>query len=989
VRQIRADSLRWVVGILYAVMGTMMLVAPHLFSGPIYATLRPHIAWWGSGFLLSGVILLSVAVLKSPVRLRVLAHLLAGAIVVALAGGLIGITTTGGVTWIVLGASTAVAAFIPYARGDLDQRALQLLALVAATDALLMGLTMLFYGAQYEPPAFDPVRPAVPWVASLLLVAGLALLAAQARRNVPELAFKGAHLLLSAAFLAYILFISLPLRAWTGVAIYTIIGGSVGLLPWLGWRLDRIDSSSLETRLAFAFSLSVTLPLIVVVSLGSGVLATGAPTDPGDVNGFREASLVILLLLAALAVASGIYLARRLASPLRALADATRRMAAGDVTAGLPRSGVSEIANLSRDFDEMRERLVARTAERERLLRLLSAVLEVRGEEVTVLDGSGRILMRSRAARRTHGAGDGQLREASKEPEPREEEGVPPELEETLARRVLGGESFADEVLALESKEGSERVYLVSGTALKDENGRVEAGITVARDITEQRRLEGALRESERRERLLAELGAVITGLVDPVIVYDSSGRPVRANPAARTLFGPEAAGQDAEGLSRAISLRQPDGETVAPERLPSVRALRGKTIAGERYLLTDAGGKTRMVEASASPLEVGGRLEGAVATWHDGTEREQLLEEVQRRSAELKAAISSSADGLLIYSPTGDVVLMNPAAERILGYTEGERRLPIAERLALLRIETPEGKPFLPGRLPMQKALMGESVFGVVAVIHPPRREAFWVTMSAAPFYDTSGRLLGAVLTITDITPIRRLQEQRAKHVLGISHGLRTPLTVIQGQAQLLLKALDLAGVDGRLHRGTEAIAASAQRMGLTLRDLVDLTSLENGQQLRLNRVPVELPAFVGGLQERLRAVLPMERLQVEAEEGLPKVLADPDRLERVIANLLSNAFKFSEPDTEVTLRLSKEKGMVAVSVTDLGVGISPKQLRNIFDPYQRVEQGPQRGESMGLGLYLAKGLVEAMGGQIWVKSKSGKGSSFSFTMPLAREDR
>jgi len=260
---------------------------------------------------------------------------------------------------------------------------------------------------------------------------------------------------------------------------------------------------------------------------------------------------------------------------------------------------------------------------------------------------------------------------------------------------------------------------------------------------------------------------------------------------------------------------------------------------------------------------------------------------------------------------------------------------------------------------------------------------------MSAAPFYDTSGRLLGAVLTITDITPIRRLQEQRAKHVLGISHGLRTPLTVIQGQAQLLLKALDLAGVDGRLHRGTEAIAASAQRMGLTLRDLVDLTSLENGQQLRLNRVPVELPAFVGGLQERLRAVLPMERLQVEAEEGLPKVLADPDRLERVIANLLSNAFKFSEPDTEVTLRLSKEKGMVAVSVTDLGVGISPKQLRNIFDPYQRVEQGPQRGESMGLGLYLAKGLVEAMGGQIWVKSKSGKGSSFSFTMPLAREDR
>lgn len=365
--------------------------------------------------------------------------------------------------------------------------------------------------------------------------------------------------------------------------------------------------------------------------------------------------------------------------------------------------------------------------------------------------------------------------------------------------------------------------------------------------------------------------------------------------------------------------------------------------------------------------------------------ERERLVAEVQRRSAELKAAISSSADGLLIFDQTGEMALVNPAAERILRFGEEEMKLPLAKRIELLRIETPEGKPFPPDQVPPRRALRGESPSSVVAVMHPPRGEPLWVSLSEAPIKAPSGRVLGAVLTFTDITPLHRLQQQRAKHILGISHGLRTPLTVIQGHAQLLLRALDRAGMDGRLHRGAKAISASAQRMSLTLRDLVDLTSLENNQPLRLNQVSVDLPAFVSGLKERLSGVLPMERLRLKAPKWLPPVPADSDRLERVLVNLLSNAFKFSQPDTEVTLRLSKRKGELVVSVADLGVGIPPQQLPYIFDPYQRVEIGPKRGESMGLGLYLAKGLVEAMGGRIWAESEVGKGSTFSFSLPIA----
>ncbi|MGI5835308.1 MAG: PAS domain-containing sensor histidine kinase, partial [Chloroflexota bacterium] len=363
--------------------------------------------------------------------------------------------------------------------------------------------------------------------------------------------------------------------------------------------------------------------------------------------------------------------------------------------------------------------------------------------------------------------------------------------------------------------------------------------------------------------------------------------------------------------------------------------------------------------------------------------ERGRLIAEVQRRSAELKAAISSSADGLLIFDATGELTLVNPAAERMLGFSDDEMKLPLEKQIELFRIETPEGTPIPPEQASPKRALRGETPPSIVARIYPPHGDPLWVSLSEAPIKTPGGRVLGAVLTFTDITPIQKLQQQRAKHILGISHGLRTPLTVIQGQAQLLLRELGQAGLDGRLQMEAEAISASAKRMSLTLRDLVDLTSLESNQPLRLNRVPVELPAFVRDMQERLRAVLPMDRLRVEIQEELPPVSADPDRLERVLVNLLSNAFKFSPPNAEVTLSISSGPSEVTLTVTDRGRGILPEQLPYIFDPYQRAEAGPGQGESIGLGLYLSKGLVEAMGGRIWAESELGKGSGFSFTLP------
>ncbi|HEX2923308.1 MAG TPA: ATP-binding protein, partial [Chloroflexota bacterium] len=130
------------------------------------------------------------------------------------------------------------------------------------------------------------------------------------------------------------------------------------------------------------------------------------------------------------------------------------------------------------------------------------------------------------------------------------------------------------------------------------------------------------------------------------------------------------------------------------------------------------------------------------------------------------------------------------------------------------------------------------------------------------------------------------------------------------------------------------------------------------------------------------------VKRVRLSVEESLPPVSADPDRLERIVLNLLSNALKYSAPQTPVDIRASRKNGQALVAVEDRGQGIAPEDLPHIFERFYRTK-GPHRKESIGLGLYISRILVEAHGGRISVKSELGKGSTFSFTLPLAHLDR
>ncbi|MDI7274557.1 MAG: ATP-binding protein [Anaerolineae bacterium] len=363
--------------------------------------------------------------------------------------------------------------------------------------------------------------------------------------------------------------------------------------------------------------------------------------------------------------------------------------------------------------------------------------------------------------------------------------------------------------------------------------------------------------------------------------------------------------------------------------------------------------------------------------------QQEQLLAEVQRHAAELDATIAAIADGLIVYSPSGDIVRMNAAAVDMLGYTAQESARHLAERMALLDPRRPDGDPISWQQMPPARALRGEIVRGFINVVRARSGRELWLSSSAAPIRGDDGAVLGAVSTFADITALHELQEQHEDILRAVSHDLRGPLTVVQGQAELLLRGLETGGRTGREKRGLRAILTSARRMDAMIQDLVEAARLEAGQ-LVLHKRPVELHSFVVDVVGRLSGGLATERVRVALAERLPLVLADPDRLERILSNLLSNALKYSPAGSEVAVSTRLEGERVVISVADRGQGIPPEELPRLFSRYFRAGGTREHREGVGLGLYITKMLVEAHGGRIWVESEPGKGSTFTFALPV-----
>jgi CheY-like chemotaxis protein/two-component sensor histidine kinase len=250
----------------------------------------------------------------------------------------------------------------------------------------------------------------------------------------------------------------------------------------------------------------------------------------------------------------------------------------------------------------------------------------------------------------------------------------------------------------------------------------------------------------------------------------------------------------------------------------------------------------------------------------------------------------------------------------------------------------------------------------------------------------DTNGTYIGMVLTLHDITAEREIAQMKNEFVSTVSHELRTPLTSIKGYVDLILDG-DAGEVDEIQREFLGIVKENTDRLVQLINDMLDISRIESGR-IHLNIQPLDVSESLIGTADTFRAVLDQKghRLELDVEPDLPLVAGDRDRIGQVLINLTSNAIKYSPEGGVVTLGARAEGREVIVSVRDEGLGIAEENLPRMFEQFYRVDSAMTREiGGTGLGLSICKSIVELLGGRIWVETELGKGSTFSFSLPVA----
>jgi signal transduction histidine kinase len=235
-------------------------------------------------------------------------------------------------------------------------------------------------------------------------------------------------------------------------------------------------------------------------------------------------------------------------------------------------------------------------------------------------------------------------------------------------------------------------------------------------------------------------------------------------------------------------------------------------------------------------------------------------------------------------------------------------------------------------------------------------------------------------VLSVRDITHFRTAEEIKSTFISIISHELRTPVTLIKGYASTLRR--DDAKWDRAVVRDSlSVIEEEADRLSHMIDDLLDASRLQAGG-ISLNRADVSLPALAKRVAERLTPQSQKHTILTDFPVKFPVILGDETRLEQVIVNLVSNSLKYA-PAGEIKISGTVRPEQVIVCVSDEGPGIDTRDLPHIFDRFYRSTNAAKQTKGAGLGLYLARAIVEAHGGRIWAEPKPDPGARICFSLP------
>lgn len=530
-------------------------------------------------------------------------------------------------------------------------------------------------------------------------------------------------------------------------------------------------------------------------------------------------------------------------------------------------------------------------------------------------------------------------------------------------------------------RNGEHISHEFTGTLLKDHDGKPLGICGVGRNITERKRTEKALKESEEKYRSL------INNIQDGVfIIHDAKIH--FANESFARICGysiKEVIGRDFREL-----VAPDDQEMVANNYF---RKQAGENVPECEFLLLRKNGEKVIVNMNVGHITYCGGI-AIMGTVKDITEHNKIEKELKESEEKYRTIIENSNDLIWKLDLAGNFLYFNKRAEEVSGY----------------KLDNFIGKSFVPFIVPSDLSKV-ERIFFETLKGNPQHYEVsifkndgsvLIMSVNTTPIFE-SGRVVGTVSFGQDITEIRKSEElqlenaylayankAKSEFLANMSHELRTPLNAIIGFSEILKQKI-AGGLNEKQESFLDDVLIAGNHLLQLINDVLDLSKVEAGK-VELIIENISVPETINEVLSLIKEKAAKNNVIIEKEldPRLDFMEADKLRLKQILFNLLNNAVKFSKPEGGIVTIISKKiEDAAQISVSDTGIGIKDEDRRKLFNEFQQLDSGITRKYGgTGLGLAITKKLVELHGGKIMVESKYGEGSTFTFLLPLKEEN-
>jgi PAS domain S-box-containing protein len=356
-----------------------------------------------------------------------------------------------------------------------------------------------------------------------------------------------------------------------------------------------------------------------------------------------------------------------------------------------------------------------------------------------------------------------------------------------------------------------------------------------------------------------------------------------------------------------------------------------------------------------------------------------RLYTEINREKKRTDAMLDSAADGILILNPNHSIERTNAAFARMMGLSQEE-----IQQLKHDDVIRWQGSPH---GIILEKAEAGgwplspQSHLYVEGDIQRPNGQpALPVGITYAPLMSVENTLINTIATIRDITHFRQADELKSEFVSIVSHELKTPVALIKGYVSTLRRD-DVQWDRKVMDESLQVIEEEADRLTALIEDLLDASQLQVGG-MQLKRTDIALGPFTERIAEKFQVQTENHQILVDIPEDFPVILADEVRLQQVLANLISNSIKYA-PEGKIRISGQVRPETVIICITDEGPGIARCDMPHIFDRFYRAQETSRKTKGTGLGLYLARSIIEAHNGRMWADPTREKGARICFSLP------